>query len=263
MTQAFNNTSASKIPKRPTLDAGNMNQTLPHYLNNASTINGTQSTMEKSVESFYLRRFPREIFVYLVISSLQYWWFLALEKKWPVRPRYNDVSYQQEEKFDDNEDREEKVVKKWIAQGRVKRASLNWCNTFLKWVLDLTIGRLWYHVVEHVMRETIKWRSLKLILSDLKSVSSPLHNRTRANCRIAPHLQLHRRLVSVSILPGGSHRIHCCSSTPQSRLLSWCGVSGDDLPLHARPSFRHLGNQDGVCADNDAQYNGKRWESAT
>jgi hypothetical protein len=109
------------------------------------------------------------VFVYFIITILQYWWFIALEKQWPARPRYKDVAHQQE--GEDNEDREEKVVKKWIAQGRVNRATLNWCNTFLKWLLDLTISRLWYHTIELFVFEAIELKSPKSMIADLSSVS--------------------------------------------------------------------------------------------
>jgi hypothetical protein len=167
MTYAIGNASATKIPKRPTLGASNYT-TSPGFSMNTTAYPGTISAMEKKPESFYLKELPREIFAYFIITMLQYWWFIALEKQWPARPRYKDIPYQAGE---DNEDREEKVVKKWIAQGRVNRATLNWCNTFLKWILDLTIGRLWYHTVELFVYEAIKLKSPKSMIADLASVS--------------------------------------------------------------------------------------------
>jgi hypothetical protein len=58
--------------------------------------------------------------------------------------------------------------------GKVQRASLSWCNTFLKWILEMTVGRLWFHTVEHVVRELIKLSSPSTMLAGLKMVSRPL-----------------------------------------------------------------------------------------
>lgn len=182
MTNALNMSipfaSTNNTPGRLTLDAGDStNGTLSLNdttgLNNKTAINGTLSATKNPVESFYGRRFPREVVICLVISALQYWWLIWLERMLPARPRYRHVSYQREEKVEESEDREEEVVKKWIAQGRVHRASLNWCNTFLKWLLDLTVGKLWYHTVAHVIRVLLKFQSPKSVLEGLKSVSHP------------------------------------------------------------------------------------------
>jgi len=40
-----------------------------------------------------------------------------------------------------NEVQEEEAVKRWIAQGKVRR-SVSWWNTFVKWVLNLTLGNI-------------------------------------------------------------------------------------------------------------------------
>ncbi|CAO2655701.1 Nn.00g045040.m01.CDS01 [Neocucurbitaria sp. VM-36] len=158
-----NNTSG-----RLTLDAGHAtNSTLSS--NHTTTFNSTLSGTEKSPESFYVRTLPREVIIYMVMSALHYWWFIWLERMLPARPRYRLVPYQQEEKVEDSEDREEEVVKKWIAQGRVRRASLNWCNTFLKWLLEIIMGNLWYITVEHVVRALLKLQSPKMILDGLTS----------------------------------------------------------------------------------------------
>jgi hypothetical protein len=143
---------------------------------NRTSINGAIGNASiEATESFYLRTYPREVIISLMLAILQYWWLIWLERVLPARPRYRDTLHQQKGQFEENEDREEEVVKKWIAQGRVRRASLNWCNTFLKWVLDLTVGLLLMFTVEHMLRQLLKLNSPMLIFDDLDGVSSFSH----------------------------------------------------------------------------------------
>ncbi|RYO36438.1 hypothetical protein AA0111_g2859 [Alternaria arborescens] len=127
------------------------------------------NTKNATKESFYGRELPREVLIVFILVILQYWWFVGLEKILPARPRRRDVTYQGKEKVEESEDREEEVVKKWIAQGRVNRASLNICNTFLKWVLELTVGTLWFLTVQHVLRQLLKLNSPMSVFVGLKS----------------------------------------------------------------------------------------------
>ena len=156
---------------RLALDAGkDINGTLP--LNQtAGFTNGTTTTANEPTESYYGRTFPRKVVVYFVISVLQYWWFIGLEKLLPARPRYRETPYDRKVQIEESEDREEEVVKRWIAQGRVRRASLNWCNTFLKWVLDMTVGMLCFQTVGYLLREFLKFKSPTKVFKGLKSVS--------------------------------------------------------------------------------------------
>lgn len=182
MTNAWNKTMTlaattnNTLEKQLTLDAGdtrNITLSINNNNINGTTANSTLSTTETPPESFYGRWLPREIVVFALISVLQYWWLIWLERILPARPRRKTVPHQQHEKVAESEDREEEVVKKWIAQGRVRRASLNWCNTFLKWVLEFSVGKLWYHTVEHVFRVLLKFQAPSTILQGLKSVSCP------------------------------------------------------------------------------------------
>ncbi|RYO05433.1 hypothetical protein AA0119_g3150 [Alternaria tenuissima] len=127
------------------------------------------NTKNATKESFYGRELPREVLIVFILMTLQYWWFVGLEKILPARPRRRDVTYQGKEKVEESEDREEEVVKKWIAQGRVNRASLNICNTFLKWVLELTVGTLWFLTVQHILRQLLKLNSPMSVFNGLKS----------------------------------------------------------------------------------------------
>ncbi|KAF2690386.1 hypothetical protein K458DRAFT_413158 [Lentithecium fluviatile CBS 122367] len=173
--EAFKNmTNALDKPGSFGLDAGeDTNKTFSVLggatagLINGTATNGTSNVIKDSPESFYGKRLPREVVVLLVLCTLGYCWLIWLERMLPARPRRKDVPYEGKERVEESEDREEEVVKRWIAQGRVRRASLNWCNTFLKWVLDLTVGHLWYHTVEHLVRGLLKLQSPKEILGGL------------------------------------------------------------------------------------------------
>jgi hypothetical protein len=179
MTVALNKSTPYDIPRgrgRLTFDAGAdaMEHRLSSYKNNGISRNRTLKTNGAQSEPYYRQVLPREVATFLIVSVLQYWWFVALEKMLPARPgRYNSlVQFQQGEKvLEESEDREEEVVKKWIAQGRVRRASLNWCNTFLKWMLDMTVGRLCCFAVES---------AIKIVISKLQSTpDSALRSPTR------------------------------------------------------------------------------------
>jgi hypothetical protein len=113
---------------------------------------------------------PRTAVVIALVSALQYYWMVWLEKILPARPRRRNVGGCVDEEGESNV-HEEKIVKRWIAQGRVKSVSLNWWNTFLKWVLELTVGRLWYHAVEHALETLLKLQHPRNILLELNSVS--------------------------------------------------------------------------------------------
>ncbi|KAJ4371269.1 hypothetical protein N0V83_004486 [Neocucurbitaria cava] len=125
MTNAWNKTMTlaattnNTLEKQMTLDAGDTRNISLSFNNNGTTTNSTLSTTDTPEESFYGRWLPREIVVFALISVLQYWWLIWLERILPARPRRKTVPYQQHEKVaEESEDREEEVVKKWIAQGR-------------------------------------------------------------------------------------------------------------------------------------------------
>ncbi|PVI05764.1 hypothetical protein DM02DRAFT_516207 [Periconia macrospinosa] len=138
---------------------------------NATAHNGTLGATtgdQRVLESYYQRELPRGIVIVLIMSSLQYCWFIWLEKMFPARPRLKEVPPQGYEKVEKYEVREEEVVKKWLAQGKVRRALLNWCNTFLKWVINLTIGRIWkiIHLLWDILNATnVSFRPLCTLLA--------------------------------------------------------------------------------------------------
>jgi hypothetical protein len=121
--------SSFATPSQLTLDAGRTMNSALSLSNNTSPNTGTGNATKTPPEAFYSWRLPREVIIYMLISILQYYWLIWLERILPARPRRRDVVYAQ---GGESDDREEEIVKKWIVQGRVNRASLNWCNTFLK-----------------------------------------------------------------------------------------------------------------------------------
>lgn len=123
----------------------------------------------KPQEPFYTKELPIDVFAHLVMCTLQYYWLLWLAHILPARSRRRSVIVK--EKGEMSEDREEEVIKKWIAQGRVHRASLNWCNTFFKWVLNLTVGRVWWFAALHVVRRSLRLQSPKKTWEDMLQVS--------------------------------------------------------------------------------------------
>jgi hypothetical protein len=144
--------------------------------NGTLLVNSTAPNMGfHTLNENYYRELPRDIFLYALLVPLQYYWNIGLERLFPTRARAVEVSYEpgkKEKSFDDNEDRDEEVVMRWMAQGRVRRSSVSWMNTFFKWVLHLTVGKLVYEVVFHLVEGVVKWRGLSATLAGLKSVSS-------------------------------------------------------------------------------------------
>ena len=175
MNKSAHDFATQPVPERLMLDAGNTTNTssrLNHTagLNNPETSNVTLGATREAAESFYSRSLPRDAVVCVVICALQYWWLIWLERMFPARPRYKAVPSLREEKVEESEDREEEVVQKWIAQGRIRRASLNWCNTFLKWVLEMTVGRVMCFTANHVLTALLKFQSPRTVYKGLGEV---------------------------------------------------------------------------------------------
>ncbi|KAH7086442.1 hypothetical protein FB567DRAFT_71171 [Paraphoma chrysanthemicola] len=176
MTSVLNGTTShaatNQNPKQLTLDAGNttlpLNQSMS--VNNATATNGTSGLPAWDAgESIYGWRLPREGAIFIILAILEYYWFIWLEKILPARSRRRDVSHQRHEKVEESEDREEEIIQRWIAQGRVKRASLNWCNTFLKLTLQLTIGTIWYSAAAFILRVLFTKFDPRLVFKGMKS----------------------------------------------------------------------------------------------
>ena len=132
-------------------------------LKTGTTVDCAFSAVFGPPEPFYNRGLPREVFISLIISMLEHCWYVWLEKIFPARPRCKGVVCT----------RGEKIVKKWSTPGSVHRAPLNWSNTFLKWVLDLTVGRWACFNVGYLLRTSFNLQSPELAPKSFISVSSP------------------------------------------------------------------------------------------
>lgn len=123
---------------------------------------------------YYLGSFPRTMFTYALCVPLQQYWNIYLERLLPTRSRRRDVSYQEKQAGgpvgEDGAGREEEIVNRWIAQGKVRRSSFNKCNTFLKWILDITVGKVLYEVVYHTIEGMLE---RELTWNHLMEVSYP------------------------------------------------------------------------------------------
>ncbi|KAF3052795.1 hypothetical protein E8E11_011658 [Didymella keratinophila] len=166
---------------------------------------------------------PRTAVVIALVSMLQYYWMVWLEGILPARPRRRDVGGRIDD-AGESDVYEEKIVKRCIAQGRIKRASPNWWNTFLKWVLELTVRRLWYHAIEHALETLLKLQHPRNIMLEMNSVS-------RGSKR--------SRLLSGSTWLTGAQRIamnffgaYNFSMAPLSTLISFAV-----LPVHQQMAF--------------------------
>ena len=140
--------------------------------NNSSLALGSASPISEDSEGFYLSYLPRTVLVHVLLCPLVYYWHIFLERFFPVRPRGVEIDYAKKVKVevDVNEGQEEEVVKRWIAQGKVRRSSVSWWNTFVKWVLHITIGKLLLLSLRHVLGGFLRWRSLTTSLGTLKGV---------------------------------------------------------------------------------------------
>jgi hypothetical protein len=136
--------------------------------NNGTILNGTATNTTKDIfnpdgssESFYLSSLPRQLFLLIVIKPLYYYWHIWLERFLPGRSCVAALMPVGEKSgIGEGDDHEEEIVQRWIAQGKVRRASLSWWNTFLKWILNLTVGTLWIESLRYLLTEMITGKSL-------------------------------------------------------------------------------------------------------
>lgn len=190
---------------------------------NATAANQTFSALRDNPVSFYREILPMEIISFLVLSIFQYCWLIGLERAFPARPRRTNVLV--DEKVGVDDPREEEIVKTWIARGRVRRVSLSWCNTWLKWVLNLTIGRLGLTALSCILR-----KSLHLVEITEESQDDIIKVSFVSMCRrcaklietvggcasVCVFLSIHRR-------DSGASRIYCDSRVQADSLFGGCG----------------------------------------
>lgn len=138
-------------------------------LSNGTAAAGTEPTAAQ----VYFAAWLVELLGTLAAGVAMYYWSVGVERAFPARPRGLVVAGKDKTGLL-SEDREEEVVKQvstsraapvplwfprhmhqvplleeesadagvlqWIAQGRVRRSSLSWCNTLAKWLLTTTLG---------------------------------------------------------------------------------------------------------------------------
>lgn len=104
-------------------------------MNLTSPNNSTQKPFwdtSEPEENFYRATLPKSVLSFLVLGVCSYYWHVGLERAFPARARGVVVSGssqigREKGSGDENEGREEEVVKRWIARGRVRRSSVSLC----------------------------------------------------------------------------------------------------------------------------------------
>lgn len=130
-----NSTSRLSLPSNDTLTNGI-----------TSDLAGSNSTKSQEQSSFYMVLLPQKIIAQAIIMFLSYHWHLALERLLPARSARVEMQ-SEKEVINEDDGREEEIVRRWILKGRVQRSSISWLNTFLKWVIDMTLGITWGNIV--------------------------------------------------------------------------------------------------------------------
>ncbi|KAI1363110.1 hypothetical protein F5Y08DRAFT_310266 [Xylaria arbuscula] len=106
-------------------------------------VNSANGPTEITVALGWLRTF----FIDVLLGPLIYTWHIWLERLLPSRrsARQRDSAYQasKEKETDGDDVREEQIIQKWLRQGKIRRPSLSWRNTFAKWAIQWTVGRYW------------------------------------------------------------------------------------------------------------------------
>lgn len=152
---------------------GALNETISAS-NSTSNSTSDDFSLYESNEKFYWETLPRDLFFLAVVAPIYYYWHIWLERTFPARPRPVIMpSRSEKENFLDETDsvtQEEEVIQKWIAQGKIRRASLSWWNTFVKWILNLIVGDLWMQGLRTLLKDLIKWRLPRYYLSNMKWV---------------------------------------------------------------------------------------------
>lgn len=140
-------------------------------------------------QSSYFSTLPRKVLCLGATTILSYLWNIWLERAFPARPRGSTVLPEttKTDKFEDYEQVEEEIVKKWIAQGKVQRSTISWSNTLIKWLLNLSIGNLavcalWI-VVEQLAQFHHPTELISKTTTELKQVSHEWHLSGEPNLR--------------------------------------------------------------------------------
>ena len=143
---------------------------------NSTGTNTDDPPRSVTTSSFYLYGVPRNLVFDIIVHVLNYDWQIWLERTFPARPKGSKAASKYvKDKTGENEDVEEEIVKKWIAQGKVRRASISWCNTFTKWIIDLLARDLWRSAIKVFLRWLLQkdahtlFTSFKMFSADVKA----------------------------------------------------------------------------------------------
>lgn len=127
----------------------------------------------KPEKSFWFNTLPKDLLLYALALPVSYFWNVYLERWFPARKSASTSALEKRsEKADvvageDGNDWEQKVVDRWLAQGKVSRSSISIWRTLLKWVLDLTVGNVLFQVVFHVFESLIFNRRISKLKADV------------------------------------------------------------------------------------------------
>lgn len=158
----------------------------PFFAHLATPVNGTNSTMPDESDfqagevewgKFFKSQFPRDAATIVVGTIFLYHWYLWLERILPTRSRTFATappSTSASEKTEGDEEVEEEIIKKWIAQGKIKRSSVNWTNTFLKWILHLTLGMALWRSTWVLTSALVRLKKPQWIVEEFKEVGCVL-----------------------------------------------------------------------------------------
>ncbi|CEJ87910.1 hypothetical protein VHEMI04549 [[Torrubiella] hemipterigena] len=111
-----------------------------HIVNN--TWNPDDHLNNKHLD-FDARGVARGILHYVMMVPVQYFWHLWLERMWPGRPHEHHSAKSIRGGGDEKSAMlEDEMIRTLVEKGKVKRPSLSIINTLIKWVLDITVGRI-------------------------------------------------------------------------------------------------------------------------
>ncbi len=178
LTQAWANSTVFSSPS-PLNSTATANMTV---LAN-TTSHATPEPME-AVRPFYSYTLPMKMFFTAFMVPIMYHWHIFLEFCFPARKRPRRAGAAQSsgppstqpEKlavFDEDGNREEEVVKRWIEDGKVRRSGVSVCNTLAKWFLNYTLGVVLRFGLLNLFDATIGRQSLTKLMWRLPAVRVP------------------------------------------------------------------------------------------
>ncbi|VUC29444.1 unnamed protein product [Clonostachys rosea] len=78
---------------------------------------------------------------------------------------------QKHEKTPENdESQEQEIINRQISKGNVRKPSISWRNTLLKWTIDTTIGTLWSYTLKGIL-EALVYEAPKLPITTTRFVT--------------------------------------------------------------------------------------------